>query len=305
MTSFYPKIGLILLIMLGMLSCNIFNNPPTQISVEKQKSISEKTVANQNQISMSKVQQLSLSTSSLPQTNRPIIILASQDSAKEVENLCNIIHNNISPNVTVIRPQSQQIPNSILPSEIDTYIKLANAASDAVLNVSLSYKSVNDPALPDSKWIYAIADVECKDSLDHKILWRDKFSSSQGVLAWKGENLAKQEAVQILAKDISGTISTILQQIPSHSKDQIRLIINTYTPEVLKLWQNELLRLEKAKHFSIVGNILAMSCTISALLQYKGNMLSLKSLFEENLKSLALPGQVTLGDKIVNIEINK
>lgn len=228
----------------------------------------------------------------------------SSNNLEELEKFSSVLHNILSSKLKIYRADIQNIPLSILPDETETFLRLANTDADMLLQIKLEFQESPDSVSANTSWMYAIAQVQLLDPIQNTVLWQDVMRNSRGIVHWPGSNSSRWEAIHQLAPQVAQTILQNIPKISRPSQHHIRFVVTTDSQSELKQIQAELLRLSQAKYFQMIGTPTILSCLLTATLDYSGDLLELKLLWEDVCQSLGLPSTIKIGRRLLILEIN-
>lgn len=232
-----------------------------------------------------------------------ILPAARSDYPIELEKFCSLLHNILSSKVNVYRFDNQEMPSVILPDESEIFLRLANANADILLEVKLEFQEASDTAIADTTWLYAIAQVQLQDPVHKTVLWQDAIRSEKGIIHWPKSGSSHWKAMEQLAHPVADAILKKLPELPRTPANHIKFLATTDSTEDLRQIQLELLRLSKAKYFQIVGTPTVLSCLLTTTLDYSGDLLQLKLLFEDVCQSLGLQNNIKISRRLLILEI--
>jgi len=219
--------------------------------------------------------------------------------ATETDYFVGLLSKSLPQNIYI---PSQDIPIILSPKDIGNYQQIKRREADVLLYFILSFEEKEDKSYDDSLWIYASVEFRLQDSLEEKELWKTHFHTDKGVISWKGKQQARKIAVEELSQKTSEELNKILSSLSLYTKNKIRLSAFFDTQEQLQLFQNELARLEKSKHFHIQKNLLVVSTFLGATLESEQDLLSLKLLLEQACQSVGIAITISMGQKSILLE---
>ncbi len=197
---------------------------------------------------------------------------------------------------------SQDIPHSLSPKDLSHYQEIKRKEADILLCIKLAFEEKEEKTYGDSVWIYASAELRMEDTLEEKELWKAYFQTDKGVIAWKGKQEARRIALEELAKKAGTALHREMATLTLSPGKKMRLSASFDTEEQLCLFQNELMRLEKAKHFRMQQNLLVVSTFLGVTLESQQDLLSLKLLLEQACQSAGIPVQIFIGQKSILLQ---